>query len=53
VKKNKKEFEIKYMNLLKAFEYLVSRLPEDCTAGFVTHARAIASGNAAEIERTK
>lgn len=38
---------------VEAFEYLVSMLPEECTAGFVTHARAIASGDTAEIERTK
>lgn len=35
------------------FEYLVSMLPEDCTAGFVTHARAIISGDKDAIERTK
>lgn len=38
---------------IEAFEYLVSMLPEECTAGFVTHARAIASGDEKEIERTK
>jgi Zn-dependent oligopeptidase len=37
----------------EAFENLVSLLPEECTAGFVTHARAIASGIQADIERTK
>ena len=42
-----------YQNLKEAFEYLISTLPEECTAGFVTHARAIASGDKAEIERTK
>jgi hypothetical protein len=41
-----------YVNLKTAFEYLVAQLPEECTAGFVTHARAIASGDKAEIERT-
>jgi hypothetical protein len=39
--------------LSEAFEYLVSRLPKEETAGFVTHARAIVGGNKEEIERTR
>ncbi len=39
--------------LKKGFEYLVSMLPEECTAGFVTHARAIISMDKNQIEKTK
>lgn len=39
--------------LRTAFEYLINTLPEECTAGFVTHARAIANGDPERIKATK
>jgi hypothetical protein len=35
------ELQRQLANADEAFEYLVSMLPEDCTAGFVTEARKI------------